>query len=152
MAELITIRFFACQSWNATFSFFFFFLIRCGAGGWDFGSGSVLNLTVPLGRSGQTISGTGGFGLQFEIWCSVWCVCSCRRDPRHRCCWRLHTNCTFPVWPDETPAQVPADRALLLHFSRGTPPSTQPSSYPFLQSYSLIQISEHWALFNCFDL
>ncbi len=41
--------------------------------------------------------------------------CSCRRDPRHRCCWWLHTHCTFPVWPDATPAQVPADRALLLH-------------------------------------
>ncbi len=83
---------------------------------------------------------------------SVMC-CSCRRDPR--CCWWLHTHCTFPVWSDETLAQVPADRALLLHLqprydSILHPP--QPSSYPFLHSYSFIQISEHWALFNCFPV
>ncbi len=54
------------QSWNATFFLFFFFFIRCGAGGgWggDFGSdsGSKFNFAARVG-SGQTISGTGRGG------------------------------------------------------------------------------------------
>ncbi len=64
MAEPWLIRFFACNREMQPF-FLFFFVIRCGAGGGGI-SGRVraLNLTVRVG-SGQTISGTGRFGLQF---------------------------------------------------------------------------------------
>ncbi len=47
---------------------FFFLAIRCGGGG-DFGSGSGLNLTVPLGsgRVGSDDLGYGpGSGFSFE--------------------------------------------------------------------------------------